>query len=399
MNPKGLAGHFRSTPGGFGTAAPGAADAGRCNRHILPERNGESIIQLVTLRARRATFATLVLGLVGLALFILTLERVGVSSIGRQLANVGWGGFAIILALSGLRHAARSAAWVRCIEGDSRLSFLEAFDAMLVGEALGKVTSFSSVVSEPAKAVAAGRRVPLPAAFSAIVVENIAYGLSLALLIVVGAVAFLLAYDMPPVLRWLSLSAIAVMLTIVTLTLAALGMQATPLSRLLGRLESRGAVPRWIAGRAAGIRGLEQRISSFAHRHPARLLPIAACELLFHAAGIAETYVTLRLVGTDAAPTVLTALILESAGRFINVVFTFVPLRLGVDEAGSGLMGAILRLGPSAGVTLALVRRARVLAWTGVGVVLLLRRGLSIRSALAGATAAGSSADLQRSDT
>jgi hypothetical protein len=355
----------------------------------------------VTLRSRRATAATLVLGVVGVALFILTLERAGVSSIARQLANLGWGGFAAILALSGLRLALRAAAWTQCVEGPTRLSFLEAFDATLIGEALGKLTSFSSVVSEPAKAAAVGPRVPLQTALSALVIENIVYGASLALLVVVGLVSFLLAFAMPRVLLWVCLGAIGFMLAVVAAAFVLLATQLTPVSDLLDRMRRHGAAPRWIAERATGVRRFEERIGTFARRNPARLLPLAACELAFHAAGIAEAYVTLRLAGTTGTATVLTALILESAGRLINVAFTFVPLRLGVDEAGSGLMSSVLGLGTAAGVTLALVRRARVLVWTGVGVALMVRRGLPLRGAV-GASKAGAPKpriDLQQSDT
>lgn len=335
------------------------------------------------LRSRRATVATLVLSAVGVALFVLMLQRAGVSAIAGQLANLGWTGFAAVLALSGLRFVLRAVAWMQCVEGAARLPFQDAFAATLMGEALGRVTSFSSVLSEPAKAIAVGGRVPLRAALAAVVVENIVYGASLALLVVLGAAAFLLGYEMPPLLRWISLGAIAAMLLIVLAAFVLLGTRATPVSGFLDRLKSRGAAPRWVAERAAGGRRFEERISTFAHRNRGRLLPVALCDLAFHAAGIAEVYVTLRLVGTEVAPTLLTALILESAGRLINVVFTFVPLRLGVDEAGSGLLGAVLRLGSAPGVTLALVRKARILVWTGVGVALLLGRGLSIRSVLA----------------
>jgi hypothetical protein len=62
--------------------------------------------------------------------------------------------------------------------------------------------------------------------------------------------------------------------------------------------------------------------------------------------------------------------------RLINVAFKFVPLRLGVDEAGSGLLAQILGYGSAVGVTLALVRKVRMLVWTGVGVIFLASRGL-----------------------
>ena len=50
--------------------------------------------------------------------------------------------------------------------------------------------------------------------------------------------------------------------------------------------------------------------------------------------GLAEVYVVLWLLAGEP-PSVLHAFILESAGRVINVLFRFVPLRVGVDENGS----------------------------------------------------------------
>ena len=51
----------------------------------------------------------------------------------------------------------------------------------------------------------------------------------------------------------------------------------------------------------------------------------------------------------------------------------FIPYRLGIDEMGSGSVSQLLGLGTSAGVTLALVRRARILALNAVGIGLLAR--------------------------
>ena len=96
------------------------------------------------------------------------------------------------------------------------------------------------------------------------------------------------------------------------------------------------------------------------------------------AAGVAEAYVTLLFI-SDVAPTILAAFVLESVNRVINVVFKFVPLRVGVDEAGTGKMTQLLQLGATVGVTLAIVRKARMLFWTGLGISLLVARGLSVR--------------------
>jgi len=93
---------------------------------------------------------------------------------------------------------------------------------------------------------------------------------------------------------------------------------------------------------------------------------------------VAEVYVTLALLA-GRAPTVLEAFLFEGANRAITVAFKFVPMRLGVDEMGTGLFAEALRYGTATGVALAIVRRARILVWTAAGLALLGRRGLRAR--------------------
>jgi hypothetical protein len=104
-----------------------------------------------------------------------------------------------------------------------------------------------------------------------------------------------------------------------------------------------------------------------------RIARVFFWEALFHVGAVAEVFLVLHIVSGGA--TLLEAFILETAGRLIVVVFKFVPYRLGVDEAGTALVASALTLDPAAGVTLALVRRLRILFWNGVGLgVLALRR-------------------------
>ena len=66
---------------------------------------------------------------------------------------------------------------------------------------------------------------------------------------------------------------------------------------------------------------------------------------------------------TGTLPGVLTTFVLEAVNRAITVAFKFVPLRLGVDEAGTELLTRTLSLPLGVGVTMAIVRKARVLSW------------------------------------
>ena len=57
----------------------------------------------------------------------------------------------------------------------------------------------------------------------------------------------------------------------------------------------------------------------------------------------------------------------------------WLPGRVGVDEYGTKRLAPIVGFSPVVGVTLALIRKGRMLVWAAVGLALMARRGLSIR--------------------
>lgn len=332
--------------------------------------------------SRAASAGALVMTLLGVALFAYTIRQAGVEATMASMRRVGLGGFAAILALSGLRLAVRALAWARCVEGERRLSLWQAFEATLIGEALGNMTPFGTFISEPSKAVLVRRAVPLGPALSAIAVENIFYAFTVNIVIAVGTLAFLLNYHVGGALQRGSIAALLAVGLLVGVGLAIILRGATPLTMVLGRVARHGPHG-WrerLAALTARLHGFESRIYSFYGRNRHRLLPLLALETIFHLAGIAEVYLTLALVSASPAVTLLAALVLESTGRVINVLFKFIPFRLGVDEAGAAVVAGVMGLTSAAGVTLAVVRKARILCWTAAGVLLLARRGLTVRA-------------------
>ncbi|MEP7273585.1 MAG: hypothetical protein ABI882_18960, partial [Acidobacteriota bacterium] len=123
------------------------------------------------------------------------------------------------------------------------------------------------------------------------------------------------------------------------------------------------------------LRMLENHVFQFYRERHGDFVMVTACEAAFHILGVVETWLTLRLLGFETS--VGSAFILEATNRAVNMVFAFIPARVGVDEISTGLLTGALGLGVSAGVTLAIARKARVLVWTTVGLILfaLRRRG------------------------
>jgi hypothetical protein len=127
----------------------------------------------------------------------------------------------------------------------------------------------------------------------------------------------------------------------------------------------RGPRPEW----RARLASLRESVLTFSAGHPARLWRVLLLHLCFHALAFVEVWLTLRWLVGDV--TVAQALVFSALDRLVIVVFKFVPYRIGVDEVSSGWMAELLGWGAAAGVTFAIVKKVRSLAWTGVGLLLI----------------------------
>ncbi len=316
----------------------------------------------------------------GLLLFAYFVRKAGVSQIILGISRLGIG-ILLILGISAIRQVVRSLAWVRCFEAPHSLRFRDAFAARMMGDALGNIVPLASVaVSEPSKAAFVTNKVPLLVSFSALALENIFYSLSVAIFIFSGTVALLLAFPLKPALRYASFGTLAVTILIVPLGYLVIRRQWKFLSRSISILHGRGLGRAWTEKAIPRARSLEDRVYGFYQRNSNRLLAILALEMCFHLAGVLEIYTTLWFISDIVAPTLLTAFILESVNRVINIVFKFIPFRLGVDEAGTGMLAKALGFTQAIGAALAIVRKGRDLFWTAIGVALMVRRGLSLKN-------------------
>ena len=324
--------------------------------------------------ARQVTAAGLLTAAAGTGLFIWLVTKVGPGEIWSGFQKIGWS-LGWILLLGGLRFAARAYAWALCLEPPHMLHFTDAFNAVVCGDALGNVTPLGPLVGEPAKIACVRGRVSVGAALTALAMENVLYTLSVGAMIAAGTIALLFSVELPLALREFSEAALAC----IALMFAAVGWlvwrRPAILSTLLPAARVKGS-------RIEKLRAMEQELFTFAARRRRIMLPLVGLELGFHALGVAEKHLTLWLI-LGGAPPLLTSFIVETADRVITVAFKFVPFQVGVGEAGTGLVTDLLGLGAAPGVTLSIVRKARMGIWSLAGTALLVRRGLTPRGVLA----------------
>jgi Lysylphosphatidylglycerol synthase TM region len=306
---------------------------------------------------RTAGFAVTVAGAL---LLVWSIRTAGAPAVADAIRHLG-PGFVVVCALGGLRCVLRTVAWRLCLEEASLLTFGRAFSAYLAGGAIGNISPFGFFISEPSKVVLVKDQLAASASIAALAVENLFYIVSVAFMLVTGTTGLLvLAAPLPMAALRVSLTVLAV---VVGATLAGTWAVA-------GRRRLASTLAARLGAGTSRLRDIEDRVFGFAERHPDRWLPVALCQVFFQASAVFEIWLVLRLI-TGHAPSLLTAFVFESVNRTITIAFQFVPMWLGVDEAGNGLIAAALGISPAAGVSLALARKGRILLWTTIGLALL----------------------------
>lgn len=333
-------------------------------------------------KSGRFTPFGIVFTILGILLFAYFVKKAGLSEIWTDIKQLG-AGFLLVLLVSAARPVVRSAAWTLTFQGEHRLRFRDALSAYLIGDAVGTLVPLGIFVSEPAKAALVRKKVPLVASLSALAIENIFYSLSVALFIFAGTAALLFSFNLPKPLRVASIAALVVILLFIPLAVFVLRKQLKFLSGTLELLIRRGLARSFFERKREAVRDVEARIYGFYAQSTSRFVYIILLEACFHLAGVAEVFITLSFI-SESRPSILMAFVLESVNRVINVVFKFIPFRIGIDEAGSGTFTKLLGLTQADGVSLAIVRKARILVWTAVGVLLITMRGLSLREVAEG---------------
>jgi len=313
----------------------------------------------------------------GLALFAYFVYKVGAGEIVDGIKKLGIG-FLLVLLISSTRLLVRSIAWTLCFEPPYRLRFLDALKAVVIGEALSSLIPLGILISGTAKAILVRNRVPFMVGLSAVAIENIFYSLSIAIFITCGTLAFLYAFHLPDI--WMTTSYIALGIvaasTIFGYIVIHRGWRFS--SYIAEGLYRRGFLKKLLETGREDIRQAEDRVYGFYRHNRQKCIPLILLELCFHGAGVLEIYVILSFI-SDTPPTLLTAFILEVVNRLITVVFKLIPFLFGVDEAGTGNMMRVLNFEIETGVTLAIIRKGRIIFWTSIGVLLLMRRGFSLK--------------------
>jgi hypothetical protein len=273
--------------------------------------------------------------------------------------------------------AFRAQAWSLSVYEPYSLEFRDTMPAVLIGEAMSSMIPLGILISGTSKAVAVRDRVPLVAGLSSVANENLFYSMVTSVFLIAGGITFLRITSLDD--YWILAIDVLLAGTFALLILIVLMIvrQWHFASETCESLYKRGYFRRILENGRLDVRLFENMIYGFYRRYPWRLLPICLFEAAYHLLGIFEVWYILHRLG-DTFPSILTSFLLESVSRMISILFKLIPFVIGVDEAGAQFVGDAVALAAGVGVTMAVIRKGRIIFWTLIGLLIIVKRGFSI---------------------
>jgi uncharacterized membrane protein YbhN (UPF0104 family) len=302
---------------------------------------------------------------VGLGALGWLLRQVGLDTLGDSLAMVGWGfllsasaHFLVIVLDSFTVRAAMSSA-------APSISYWQVLRASLAGHAINEATPLGKL-GEVTKYTLIAEHISGQRSAAALIVQNIVMFVVNCTLMVIAPLASIALLDIDRVFTTILLIVAGVfgVLGVATVILMVRGPGELPfrLARRVGLGTAR--VERW----QRTWKNVESHWQEAIHdRHGMYIM--WASGVGSRVASIAEIVIILVFLRRDHVLAVATLTLASS--QMVAWLTSFIPMQAGTSEGGAYLLYGQLGLSPGLGVVVELVRRARRLAFIGIGVSLL----------------------------
>jgi hypothetical protein len=180
--------------------------------------------------------------------------------------------------------------------------------------------------------------------------------------IIVGLIAALHRHILPATLEIAMIAGVVMIVNFVVWLMVALHR------RWLVSLQQRLQASRWGERLSRGLDVLgdiEERLYTFVRHRPGKFAGAVLLAFVNWLFGAGELFLILAFLGHPVG--VMDAWLMETAVVMVRNVTFFVPGHLGTQDGIITLMGQMLTGSPEVGLAVALVRRARELLWSGVG--------------------------------
>lgn len=301
----------------------------------------------------------LVFGVGGFAMLTWMIGEIGVRPLIDVLRPVGVVGVALVVATFGLAQLPSCVGWRLLMPAGARFDGI--FRAYVIGDALNLTVPSADTAGEIAKVMMLRHRIPWRSVAASVTLHRMLELVALVALIGAGVVVSLARVPLP---GWWHATGIA--MSIATLVVVAGFFLAERRSGVYGPLLE--GVSRRMGARSEVGNSIDRELRA-ALAQKSRVAVAGGLVLFSWGACVAEVYLSLWLLSLPARWDL--AVVIEAFSVVASNAAFFVPGRLGVSDGGRVLLLTTLGIDPPGALAFAVLRRARELAWAGVGFGLL----------------------------
>ena len=307
----------------------------------------------------------LILLVLGIAVIAFSVHRIGWTPIVETLARLTWWQLVVVCLPFAVIMAVDTLGWRFAFPRDPA-PFHRLYGARLAGEAVNLVTAFGSVGGEAVKAWLIRRDVTYEESVPSVVIAKTTLTIAQALFLLIGvALAWaLLATDS---------RVLGAMLWLLVVEVAAVaGFVGVQVVGIIGRA---GRLLEWfgVLKRDDSAQRLDADLRDYYRRDWRRLSLSTGFHLAGWLLGAFEAY--LILIFLEIPADLATATVIEALGAGVRFATFLVPASLGAFESANAAAFEAMGLGAGAGLAFSFVRRARQLAWTVIGLLVLVSMG------------------------
>jgi uncharacterized membrane protein YbhN (UPF0104 family) len=310
----------------------------------------------------------------GIILFCFLVARLGADNILANLRLVGWGIF-LIIAAEMLAFLANTLGWRVTFSRQGTVpSFGRLLLARIAGDGVNYLTPTATMGGEFVRVRMLQGQAPVTSLAASVMVAKLTQTIGLLVFVSCGLLLVIDELRLPSSVKWGILASLIVFAAIVGgLLFLQRRSLLTPALDFAVRYLRLGFLARF----RAPLEQLDAEMASV-HQSAFRIFLSAGIFGLGFGYGVIETYLIIWFFGIPVS--LKLALAIEVLGVVLNNLTFFVPLRAGTQEAGKALAFAMLGLSPAQGLAAGVIYRVRELAWAFIGLAILTRSRVSLRS-------------------
>ncbi len=318
---------------------------------------------------------TLILSIIGVALFINLIRKIGISTILNTVKNISPLFLLILLFLRFIFWIIRTINWkIILLKCSIKLPFWKIFYARISGFTVNYLTPSANIAGEAARVMIINKDTDKNT-LSTVILDKTIELIASAFTVMIAIAIAIYMIPMHRVQKYIYVGFI--LFSIISIIFVLRKQHQGLLKWIIGKLDKLKISFKFINNNLEKIKEIDENISSFYKNNKSSFIVILSLYFLQMLIWTSEIFFTLRFLGMDSI-TFLNSFLIVSLGT-VAFMLPVLPGGIGVYELTYLAIFELLGLNAAFCMALVITRRVIALVWAGIGLIFFAKAGIKKR--------------------